>query len=85
MPPRGPRSVLCVVEVIICACGNGLRVYASGYQTRYMCNVGHQHGTHLLAGYRALKPSKSQITWIGCTATDDHLWPMLRGQIFDRD
>ena len=32
MPPRGPRSVLCVVVVTKSACGTGTRVLAAGDQ-----------------------------------------------------
>jgi len=33
MPARGPRSVLCVVEVTMCACGTGRWMRSTGDQS----------------------------------------------------
>ena len=48
MPPRGPRSVLCVVVVTTWACGNGRRMRAAGDEAGEMRHVDHEIGADLV-------------------------------------
>ena len=48
MPPRGPRSVLCVVVVTTWACGNGLGCCAAGDEAGEVRHVDHQVGADLV-------------------------------------
>ena len=81
MPPRGPRSVLCVVVVTTCACGSGLGCDAAGDQPGEMRHVDHQIGADLV-GDRA-EAGEIDDPRIGAAAGDDQLRPVRLGQALD--
>ena len=62
MPPRGPRSVLCVVVVTTCACGNGLGMRAAGDEAGEVRHVDHQIGADLVGDLRG---SAAKSMWRG--------------------
>jgi hypothetical protein len=49
MPPRGPRSVLCVVVVTTWACGNGIGMRRRRRRAGEMRHVDHEIGADLSA------------------------------------
>ena len=55
-PPRGPRSVLCVVVVTTSAIGTGIRIDAGGDQPGDMGHVDHQIGADLVGNVAEALP-----------------------------
>ena len=81
MPPRGPRSVLCVVVVTTWACGQRARMHAAGDQAGEVRHVDHQIGADRigdLAEAREVDDAR-----IGGAAGDDHLGLVLLRELLD--
>jgi hypothetical protein len=81
MPPRGPRRVLCVVEVTTCACGHRVRVHAGGDQAGDVGHVDEQVGADLVGDGAEARPVDDLR--IGGEAGDDHLRLVLDGEALD--
>jgi hypothetical protein len=77
-PPRGPRSVLCVVVVTTWACGKGEGCTPAGHQTGDVRDVGEKQAPWRSAIAR--KRAKSMSPRIGAVAAEDHLRLVLRGE-----
>ena len=78
MPLRGPRSVLCVVEVTISAHWHGIGMQAGRHQAGDMRHVHQKNRAHRigdLAETREIDDAR-----IGAAAGDDHLGLVLLGQ-----
>ena len=80
MPPRGPRSVLCVVVVTTCACGSGLGNTPGGDQAGEVRHVHHEVGADLV-GHLA-NAGEVDGARIGGAAGDDQLRPFGARQPF---
>ena len=77
-PARGPRSVLCVVEVTKSATGTGIVVQAGGHQAGDVGHVDHQHGADLAGDLGEL--ACVDLARVGAGAGDDQLRLVLAGQ-----
>ena len=78
MPPRGPRSVLCVVVVTTCGVRQRARMHAAGHQPGEMRHVHHEIGADFV-GDRA-EAGEIDEARIGRAAGDDQLGPVLAGR-----
>ena len=79
MPARGPRSVLCVVDVTISAHSHGIRMQCRRRPGRRSapCRPGRARRRNRRSGGSAAKSSDARI---GAAARDDHLRLVLFGQ-----
>jgi hypothetical protein len=80
-PPRGPRSVLCVVDVTMSACGTGLGCDAAGHEPG---DVRHVHDQARLDLARDVA-ERLEVDDAGYALApgNDHLRPVLPRQIAD--
>ncbi len=81
MPPRGPRRVLCVVEVTTCACGSGFGYTPAATKAGDVSHVDEQVGADLVGDGAEARPV--DLLRIGRKARHDHLRLVFQRQLFD--
>ena len=81
MPPRGPRSVLCVVVVTKSACGTGLGCTPPATRPA-MCAMSTISGAPTRLATAPMR-AKSITRGIGAGAGDDHLGLVLLGELLE--
>ncbi len=79
MPARGPRSVLCVVEVTMSAYSQGFGIEPGGDQAGEMRHVDQQDGAHRIGDLaEALEIDDARI---GAAARNNHFRFVLFGEL----